>query len=176
MESRYLSINNAAKILGVTPLTLRNWDKKGTLSAYRNPINNYRVYRMDQIELLLRRLENSKNKREGRKIDISMVWYFLGEQDSNQDQLSGANSMNIRGVRSDAYLEVRERRATKKIHWIRPPVGKSKNGRFLRCFSLTYLFRYAFVVTPLNHLIFWLLNLILVRILLSLLDFISLIC
>ncbi len=73
MESRYLSINNAAKILGVTPLTLRNWDKKGTLSAYRNPINNYRVYRMDQIELLLRRLENSKNKREGRKIDISMV-------------------------------------------------------------------------------------------------------
>ena len=73
MELRYLSINNAAKILGVTPLTLRNWDKKGVLAAYRNPINNYRVYRMDQIELLLRKLENSKNKRGGRRIDISMV-------------------------------------------------------------------------------------------------------
>ena len=60
-------------MLGVTPLTLRNWDKKGILTAYRNPINNYRVYRLDQIELFQRRIENSKNKRGGRKIDISVV-------------------------------------------------------------------------------------------------------
>ena len=60
-------------MLGVTPLTLRNWDKKGLLTAYRNPINNYRVYRPDQVELLLRRVESSKNKRNGRKIDISLV-------------------------------------------------------------------------------------------------------
>ncbi len=73
MEQRYLTINDAAKILSVTPLTLRNWDKKGVLSAYRNPVNNYRVYRLDQIELFLRRIENSKNRRYGRKIDISMV-------------------------------------------------------------------------------------------------------
>lgn len=73
MEKRYLSIQEAAGILGVTPLTLRNWDKRGTLTAYRNPINNYRVYRLDQLELLLRKLENSKNKSGGRRIDISMV-------------------------------------------------------------------------------------------------------
>ena len=73
MEKRYLSIQEAAKILGLTPLTLRNWDKRGTLIAYRNPVNNYRVYRLDQIELFLRKLENSKNKRSGRRIDISMV-------------------------------------------------------------------------------------------------------
>ncbi len=73
MEAQYVSIKHAASILGVTPLTLRNWDKRGVLSAYRNPVNNYRVYRRDQIELLLRKIENSKNKRGGKKIDISMT-------------------------------------------------------------------------------------------------------
>ena len=73
MENQYLSIKRAANLLGVTPLTLRNWDKKGTLTAYRNPVNNYRVYRRDQIDLFLRRVENSKNKRHSRKIDISIA-------------------------------------------------------------------------------------------------------
>lgn len=73
MNRSYLSIKQAAKIIGVTPLTLRNWDKKGVLTSYRNPINNYRVYRADQIELFVRKIENSKNKKNGRRIDISMV-------------------------------------------------------------------------------------------------------
>ena len=73
MEKQYLNIQEASQMLGVTPLTLRNWDKKGMLSAYRNPINNYRVYRADQLEHFLRRVENSKNRRNGRKIDIAMV-------------------------------------------------------------------------------------------------------
>lgn len=73
MEIKYVSIKEASSILGVTPLTLRNWDKKGMLTAYRNPLNNYRVYRLDQIDLFLRRVENSKNKRAGRRIDISML-------------------------------------------------------------------------------------------------------
>ena len=73
MNREYISIKNAAKMLGVTPLTLRNWDKKGVLTAYRNPVNNYRVYRLDQVELFQRRIENSKNKSRGRKIDISIT-------------------------------------------------------------------------------------------------------
>lgn len=73
MERKYISIKHAARMLGVTPLTLRNWDKRGILTAYRNPINNYRVYRIDQVELFQRRIENSKNKRKGRRIDISVV-------------------------------------------------------------------------------------------------------
>ncbi len=72
MDRKYLTIKEAADILGVTPLTLRNWDRKGMLAAYRNPVNNYRVYRLDQLELLMRRIENSKNRRNGRKIDISV--------------------------------------------------------------------------------------------------------
>ncbi len=72
-DDRYLSIHEAAKFLGVTSLTLRNWDKKGVLTAYRNPVNNYRVYRRDQIDFFLRRMENSKNRQRGRKIDISVA-------------------------------------------------------------------------------------------------------
>ncbi|GAI64216.1 unnamed protein product, partial [marine sediment metagenome] len=31
---KYLTLKEVAKILGVTPLTLRNWDKAGKLKAY----------------------------------------------------------------------------------------------------------------------------------------------
>ena len=66
----YLTINKAAKLLHVTPLTLRNWDKNGKLRAYRHPSNNYRVYRLDQIESFLRRLEGSRANKAARKIDV----------------------------------------------------------------------------------------------------------
>ena len=72
MEQKYLTIKEAAALLGVSPLTLRNWDKKGAFTAYRNPVNNYRIYREDQIRFFLRRVENSKNKTRSKKIDISL--------------------------------------------------------------------------------------------------------
>ncbi|MEK7532272.1 MAG: MerR family DNA-binding transcriptional regulator [Patescibacteria group bacterium] len=49
MNDKYLTIKKVAQILGVTPLTLRNWDKKGLLAAYRNPVNNYRLYRYADV-------------------------------------------------------------------------------------------------------------------------------
>lgn len=67
---KYLTIKQASKLLHVTPLTLRNWDKKGILRPYRNPANNYRVYRIDQIESFLRRLENTKAQMAAKKIDL----------------------------------------------------------------------------------------------------------
>jgi excisionase family DNA binding protein len=67
---KYITIKKAAKLLHVTPLTLRNWDRAGKLKAYRHPINNYRVYRLDQIEEMLRRLEGSRVKKMTRKLDV----------------------------------------------------------------------------------------------------------
>ncbi|MBU4481043.1 MerR family DNA-binding transcriptional regulator [Patescibacteria group bacterium] len=55
---RYLTVKEVAKILEVTPLTLRNWDKKGKLMAYRHPINNYRIYKAEDIEFFLREIES----------------------------------------------------------------------------------------------------------------------
>jgi len=67
---RYITIKDAAKLLHVTPLTLRNWDRKGVLKPYRNPINNYRIYRLDQIEGFLRQIEQSRAKQTTKKIDL----------------------------------------------------------------------------------------------------------
>jgi len=67
---KYLTIKKAAKLLHVTPLTLRNWDRKGILKPYRHPVNNYRIYRLDQVETFLRQLELSKAKQAKRKIDL----------------------------------------------------------------------------------------------------------
>ena len=61
MGHRGITVKAAAEVLGVSPATLRNWDKKGKLKALRNPINNYRIYKHEEIELLLRKIE-SKGK------------------------------------------------------------------------------------------------------------------
>ncbi|MBU1071424.1 MerR family DNA-binding transcriptional regulator [Patescibacteria group bacterium] len=67
---KYITIKDASKLIHVTPLTLRNWDKKGILKPYRNPVNNYRYYRLDQIEAFLRQIEQSRAKTTKRKIDL----------------------------------------------------------------------------------------------------------
>ena len=61
MTKKYLTIKETAEIIGVTTLTLRNWDKDGKLKAYRNPINHYRVYKSEEIELFLRKIESSRH-------------------------------------------------------------------------------------------------------------------
>jgi MerR family transcriptional regulator, copper efflux regulator len=48
-----LTIKGAAKLLCVTPLTLRNWDRDGKLKALRHPLNNYRVYKRVDVEKLI---------------------------------------------------------------------------------------------------------------------------
>lgn len=53
---RYLTINQTAKLIGVTTLTLRNWDNARKFRAARHPINNYRMYTLEQIEGLLKRM------------------------------------------------------------------------------------------------------------------------
>lgn len=73
MQKKYYTIKKAAKLLEVTPLTLRNWDKSGKLKAYRHPANNYRVYRADQLELFLRKVETSRSGKTKRKLDIYQV-------------------------------------------------------------------------------------------------------
>lgn len=70
MPKKYLTVNEVAKIFGITPLTVRNWDKKGSLVAYRNPVNNYRLYKIEDVEVLMRKIEHSKPQTRKLKIDI----------------------------------------------------------------------------------------------------------
>lgn len=70
MPKKFLTVNEVARILGITPLTVRNWDTKGKLVAYRNPVNNYRLYKIEDVEVILRQIEQSKEKSRKLKIDI----------------------------------------------------------------------------------------------------------
>lgn len=45
----YLSLSETAKLLGKNKETLRRWDREGKLTAFREPMNNYRVYRKSQV-------------------------------------------------------------------------------------------------------------------------------
>ncbi|MBI2669581.1 MAG: MerR family DNA-binding transcriptional regulator [Candidatus Yanofskybacteria bacterium] len=60
VPKKYLTVNEVAKIFGVTPLTVRNWDKKGALVAHRNPVNNYRVYKIEDVEFLMKGIETNR--------------------------------------------------------------------------------------------------------------------
>jgi excisionase family DNA binding protein len=53
----YLSIHDAAEMLGITVPTLRNWTKRGVLHAKRHPVNQYRLYLQGDVERLVKRLE-----------------------------------------------------------------------------------------------------------------------
>lgn len=50
--SKYLTISETAKLLNKSTKTLRRWDEEGKLSAVREPISNYRVYRKEDVERL----------------------------------------------------------------------------------------------------------------------------
>ena len=63
----YFSIKEAAEILGVSPLTLRNWDKSGKFPAQRHPMNNYRVYKLSALEAVINDIEGGTNKSNAEK-------------------------------------------------------------------------------------------------------------
>jgi len=52
----YLSLSEASELIGKSKETLRRWDKEGILNAVREPVSNYRVYRKDDVQTLLKPL------------------------------------------------------------------------------------------------------------------------
>jgi len=50
----YLTVGQAAEFLGVSPWTLRKWDRAGKLKARRHPKSHYRIYRHCDLQAILR--------------------------------------------------------------------------------------------------------------------------
>ncbi|MDP3996072.1 MAG: MerR family DNA-binding transcriptional regulator [bacterium] len=77
--SKFLTIKEASQFLGVTPLTLRNWDKAGKLKPVRHPMSNYRLYKYDSLQTLLTEIENGtgeikvRRKPKMRKLTIRSI-------------------------------------------------------------------------------------------------------
>jgi len=47
----YYSLSEVADLLSVSKETLRRWDRNGKLTAVREPMNHYRVYRKEQLKI-----------------------------------------------------------------------------------------------------------------------------
>ena len=79
MNKKYFTIKEAAACLGVTPLTLRNWDKNGKFLAGRHPISNYRIYKTEDLEKLLREIDAGDtyriklSKPEIKKLKVQLI-------------------------------------------------------------------------------------------------------
>lgn len=75
MKDEFLSIKKAASMLGVSALTLRNWDKSGKFTASRHPINNYRVYKAEEVRMLIEDIKSKswtikKPKNQAKKLSV----------------------------------------------------------------------------------------------------------
>jgi len=55
----FLTIARAAELLSINPETLRRWDKTGKFPCSRHPINNYRIYTVEQIEKLRQEIKGN---------------------------------------------------------------------------------------------------------------------
>lgn len=57
--SDYINIKEAAELMGVSENTLRNWHNAGKLKAYKSPLSKYRMYKKEELELILKQIEES---------------------------------------------------------------------------------------------------------------------
>ena len=55
-------IREAARFLGVSAGTLRNWEKSDKIKTHRNPVNGYRLYKKKDLEMLLKQVVQSSKK------------------------------------------------------------------------------------------------------------------
>ena len=59
----YLRISEAADYLGVSPNTLRNWERAGKIMAHRHPVNRYRLFKREDLDVVLRQVERPARRR-----------------------------------------------------------------------------------------------------------------
>ncbi len=60
--NEYLTLSETAKLLNKNKETLRRWDREGKLTAIREPISNYRVYKKSDVQLLFAEFLNDEIK------------------------------------------------------------------------------------------------------------------
>ena len=58
----YVRIAEAAEYLGVHHNTLRNWGRSGKIPEHRHPVNNYRLFKVSDLDKLLKMTEQSAGK------------------------------------------------------------------------------------------------------------------
>ena len=60
--SDFLRISEAAAYLGVSPNTLRNWVNAGKIAAVRHPVNDYRLFKREVLDAVLKKVAAASKK------------------------------------------------------------------------------------------------------------------
>ncbi len=53
----FLQVKEAARLLDVSPNTVRAWGASGKIPEYRHPVNRYRLYKKIDLDRILRTLK-----------------------------------------------------------------------------------------------------------------------
>jgi len=78
-----LTVFEAAKLIGVSPDTIRRWDKKGLIKAKRSE-NNYRTFNLEEIKRVHNKISgkhqenNYKILKSNKKTDYTVIELFAG--------------------------------------------------------------------------------------------------
>ncbi len=113
----FISISDAAEIIGVNKETLRRWDKTGKFPSSRNPINNYRVYPLDKVnsfvkELQLQYTPERKNVKLGQPIfstdfgklyNVDVLRFLRSIDDDSVDLIFADPPYNIKKAEWDSF-------------------------------------------------------------------------
>ena len=67
----YFTVQEAASFVGVSPSTIRNWDRAGKLKTTRNPLNGYRLIRQVDLDSILRETNAQYETTNGLLFDMS---------------------------------------------------------------------------------------------------------
>lgn len=119
----YLTIKEAAKILGVTPLTLRNWDKSGRFKAFRHPVNRYRLYKRGELEKFLARgLRKRVEEIRGYKNSIRLRVKEFANAKESVDVLVGPGATTKKDPKVDRLIQGEVKKA----------IGRGVKIRFIR--------------------------------------------
>ena len=56
MEKKYLTVQEAASVLGIGIRKMQRWADAGKVPSIRHPLNNYRMFKRKDVEELLKKL------------------------------------------------------------------------------------------------------------------------
>lgn len=90
-------VGEFAKLLNVTVKTLQNWDKQGSLKAYRTPTNQ-RFYTEEQLNQILNLSNSNQIKKQGLKIGYCRVSTHNQKSSLQNQENYLRNYTNAKGV------------------------------------------------------------------------------
>ena len=96
-------VGEFAKLLNVTVKTLQNWDKQGTLKAYRTPTNQ-RFYTEEQLNQVLNFSNDNQGEKYGLKIGYCRISTPNQKNNLENQEEYLRNYTNAKGVILDEVL------------------------------------------------------------------------